>query len=63
MKVNPDGQGGARHRHQGVGFVCWVEWNSSDSLVDGVEQEGAHSCSGTGQDETSNRVARTLPAY
>lgn len=48
MKVNPDSQRGARHRHQCVRFVGWVEWDSSDSLVDGVEQEGAHTCSETG---------------
>lgn len=49
MEVNSDSQGGARHRHQGVRFVCRVQRNSSDSLVDGVKQEGAHTCSETGQ--------------
>lgn len=51
MKVNPDSQRGARHRHQCVRFVGRVEWDSPDSLVDRVEQKGAHACSETGQDE------------
>lgn len=44
MEVDTDGQRGARHWNQGVRFICWVEWNSSDSLVNRVKQERAHSC-------------------
>lgn len=49
MEVDADSQRGARHWHQGVRFVCWVQWNSSDSLMNGVKQEGAHTCSETAQ--------------
>ena len=49
VEVDADGQRGARHWHQGVRFVCRVEWNSSDSLMNRVQQEGAHTCSQTGQ--------------
>lgn len=47
MKVDPDSQRGPGHGHQGVRFVRGVQRNSSDSLVNGEEQEGAHTCSGT----------------
>lgn len=49
MEVDANSQRGARHRHQGVRFVCRVQWNSSDSLVNRVKQEGAHTCSETVQ--------------
>lgn len=47
VEVDSDGQRGARHRHQGIRFVRWVEWNSSDALMNRVKQEGAHTCSET----------------
>lgn len=47
VEVDADSQRGARHWHQGVRFVCRVEWNSSDSLMYRVKQERAHTCSET----------------
>lgn len=62
MKVDSDGQRGTGHRHQGVRFVCRVEWNSSDSLMNRKEQERAHTCSEMGQGNLVVRIHCTLPA-
>lgn len=45
VEVDANSQRGSRNRHQGIRFVCWVERNSSDSLVNRVKQERAHACS------------------
>lgn len=55
MEVDADCQRSARHWHQGVRFVCRVERNSSDSLMNGVKQERAHACS-----EKVHEVHRTV---
>lgn len=52
VEVDADSQRGARHWHQGIRFVCRVKWNSSDSLMNRVKQERAHTCSETVQYDT-----------
>lgn len=45
MEIYPHSKGRARHWHQSVGFVRWVQRNAPYALVHRVQQERAHACS------------------
>ncbi len=42
MKINPDGEWCSWNRDKGIGFVCGVQWDSSNALMNRVQQERAH---------------------
>lgn len=50
VEVDTDSQRSARHWYQCIRFICWIEWNSSDPLMNRVKQERTHTCSETIQE-------------